>query len=388
MKPKPNHLMLVISIFSGVTCFAQAYSGYDNYIYDPNDFATGWIEYYHNGMYNDWLSGMPFDDPTTTLGRPTIDTTGDDWYIPEDEAAPVNPVYPAFRYFEMVFLGEEGYITVEFNHPVRDDENNPYGIDFIVFGNAFQVIGGGQGWTNGDPALTTVGPDGFYEPGIVSVSQDGITWYSFTNDSNFMSGDPNFVKLPADVNDGPFCDSFAPTLGRVYDPCNPDTSIGEWNQWWAEPTNPTFPVDPNLWFDSFDGYTVAQICETYGNSAGGTGYDIDRLDLPVDPVTGKKWFQYVRIDDKTGGGNAELDAVSDVSCCGDYKHPFPQGDISKDCRVNFEDYAILAGYWLEQIVGDDPAKVADIYEDDNDIIDLYDLGMLADNWLSCSWDCD
>ena len=118
------------------------------------------------------------------------------------------------------------------------------------------------------------------ECGIVSVSQDGATWYSFTNDPNFMADDPGFIKLAADADDGPFCDGFAPTLGRVYDPCHADASIGEWNLWWAEPTNPTLPVDPNLSFETLAGRSVARVAQTYGDSAGGTGYDIARLDLP------------------------------------------------------------------------------------------------------------
>jgi hypothetical protein len=388
MKKKLSVLIILVTILP-LNIFAADFSGYDNYVYDPNDFATEWVDYYYTSMYNDWLAGLPFDDPCTALGRPTVDTTGDAWYIPLTDPVPVNPVYPAFRYYEMVWLGELGYITVKFNHQVRDDENNPYGIDLIVFGNAFQVIGGGQGWTNGDPALITVGPTGFYEPGIVSVSQDGITWYSFTNDSSFMSNDPNFVKLPAEANDGPFCDSFAPTLGRVYtdDPNLADPNLGEWNEWWAEPTNPTFPVDPNLWFDSFDGNSVAEICEVYGNSAGGTGFDISRLDLPFDPATGKKWFQYVRVDDKAGGGTSEVEAFSDVSCCGDWKHPYPIGDITADCRVNLHDFAVLARFWLNDITEqDDPARIADL--DPDDVINFNDLLIMTNNWLDCSWNCD
>lgn len=383
---KPAVLLLLLFTASSYGQDLNEFSAYADYVYDPNDFATEWVAYQPVGMTTDWLSGQPFNDPTTTLGRPTVDTTGDDWYIPEDKPTPVNPVYPAFRRDEMVFLGEGGSITLKFSHPVRDDENNPYGIDLIVFGNAFQVIGGGQGWTNGNPELTTVGGDGFYEPAIVSVSQDGDTWYSFTNDTSFMAGDPCFIRLSAEADDGPFADSFAPTLGRVYDPDNPDPCLGAWNQYWAEPTNPTLPVDPELDFASFAGDSVAQICETYGHSAGGTGYDIDRLDLPIDPTTGLKWIQYVRIDDRPPGGNAEVDAVADVSCCGDWKHPYPAGDVTHDCHVDLQDYAVLAGAWLSILTEpDDPARIADLMPDD--LIDDQDLIMLVDDWLACSWDC-
>lgn len=382
----------IFIVFFGIlsqTVCAEIFSAYKNYIYDPNDFAIEVIEYNPVGMAYDWLNSQPFNEPNNALGRPTIDTSGDDWYIPEANDTPVNPVYPAFRSTELVFLGEGGSLVLKFNHYVRDDENNPYGIDFIVFGNAKQVIGNGQGWTNSDPALLFVEPEGFYEPAIVSVSQDGLTWYSFTNDASFMANDSNFIKLPADINDGPFADSFAPTIGRIYtdDPNQAAPNLGQWNQWWAEPTNPTMPVDPNLWFDSFVGYSVAQICQVYGDSAGGTGYDINNLDLPIDSTTGKKWFMYIRIDDKQNGGNADIDAVSDVSSCGDWKHPYPAGDITKNCKVDLVDFAVLANYWMTEIKElNSPADTADL-EDDN-YIDFDDLIILTDSWLNCSWDCD
>ena len=399
---KKCDLALVILACCCSTLWSKEFCGYDNYVYDPNDFATDWVDYHYNGRYTDWLSGEPMDNPENVLGRPTIDSSGDDWYIPEDSPAPVNPVYPAFRYYELLFLGEEGYITVKFNHRVADDENNPYGIDLIVFGNSMQVIGAGQGWTNGDPALTTVGPSGYTEPGIVSVSQDGTTWYSFTNDSDFMEYNSNFIVFSNDPNDsyydpndGPFCDAFAPTLGRVYsyDPRYADPNLitdpnnGRLNQWWAEPTNPTFPVDPNLSFASFGGFTVAEVCQVYGNSAGGTGYDISRLALPVDPVTGKKWCQYVRVDDRPTGGSAEIDAFADVSCCGDYRHPYPVADITQDCVVNLDDFAVIAGLWIDDISDtQEPDFAADLYPDN--AVNLNDLAVLADNWLDCTWNCN
>jgi len=359
-------------------------SGYGQYVYDANDFATDWIDYQPNGMINDWLSADPFDDPAAALGRPTVDTTGDDWFIPMDTPAPVAPVYPPFRAGELVYLGEGGSLTLSFNHAVCDDENNPYGIDFIVFGNASQTVGGEQGWVNGDPAAVQAGPSGGSEPGIVSVSQDGSTWYSFTNDPDFMADNPSFIKLVADAPDGPFCDGFAPTLGRIYDPCYADVSLGDWNQFWAEPTNPTLPIDPALSYSSLAGMSVARIAQTYGDSAGGTGYDLARLDLPVDPNTGKKWFQFVRIDDAPGDGTTDIDAVADVSCPGDYQHPAPLGDVNGDFCVDVEDAAVVAGFWDSQIADPaDPAAAADLNGDGK--VDIKDLEIVLENLGSCAW---
>jgi len=36
-----------------------------------------------------------------------------------------------------------------------------------------------------------------------------------------------------------------------------------------------------------------------------------------------------------------------IPTCGDQDHPYPVGDLSKDCRVNLEDFAKLASTWLE-----------------------------------------
>lgn len=359
-------------------------SGYGQYVYDPNDFAAEWIDYQPGGMMNDWLSGEPFDDPTAALGRPTVDTTGDDWSIPLNAAAPVVPVYPAFRHFEVTYLGEGGSITLAFNHAVRDDTHNPFGVDFIVFGNAAQTTGAGQTWTNADPAQTFIGSTGDQEPGIVSVSQDGITWYSFTNDPDFMSDNPNFIKLGDEIEDGPFCDGFAPTLGRVYDPVTPDPNLGNANQWWAEPTNPTLPIDPALTYADLGGKSIARVAQIYGDSAGGTGYDLARVDLPIDPETGMKWFRFIRIDDAPGAGSPEIDAVADVSCPGDHKHPAPVGDLNGDFCVDIHDAAIVAEHWGAVITDpDDPAAIADLNADGT--IGIEDLEIILDNLGACTW---
>ncbi|MHC4519114.1 MAG: dockerin type I domain-containing protein [Planctomycetota bacterium] len=360
-------------------------AGYGQYVYDPNDFATTWLAYEPTDMIDDWLTGIPFNDPNAALGRPTVDTSGDDWFIPMDMNAPVVPVYPPLRAHELVYLGEGGTITLGFNHPVRDDEGNPHGIDLVVFGNPFQMIGGDEGWINKDPRVVEAGPSGEMEPGIVSVSQDGQTWYSFTNDPNFMGDNPDFIKLASGAESGSFSDGFAPTLGRVYDPCHVDASLGDWNRWWSGPTNPTLPLDPSLSRASFEGMSVARIAETYGDSAGGVGYDLARLDLPVDPNTGLKWFQYVRIDDAPGGGSASVDAVADVSCPGDYKHLKPVGDLNDDYRVDQDDVIIVEGFVGQTIGEPSDAAAADLNADGS--VDQDDLDIVTANLGACAWGC-
>ncbi len=250
-----------------------------------SDYASKVVEYIPGeGIGVDFIDGQPFNNPETALGRPTVDTTGDGFNIPLDEPVPLVAVNSAFRSFEMVSIGIGGHLTLTFDHPVQDDPCNPYGIDFIIFGNSFHISGGGQPWANGDPNDTVVSGALFAEPALVSVSQDGMSWFTFF--------------------DGPFADDFAPTLGRIYDPENPDPKLGGWNLWWGGPTDPTRPLDPELMPANLGGGSVADAAEFYDGSAGGTGFDLAALGLD--------WIQYVRIE-HGDSGVPEIDAIADVA---------------------------------------------------------------------------
>jgi len=332
-----THIVVLMACYS----FAVSALAAD---FDPNDFAIEVISYNAGDVSS-------HKDPCTALGRPSVDTD----YFGADR--PVVPVYAAWGQDQVVKVGFGGHLVLKFSHKIGDDENNPYGVDFIVFGNAFQRIGGGVSWEYQDPATVTINSDDVYaEPGLVSVSQDGQTWYAYD--------DPNQPKA----------DTFAPTLGRMYDPNNAvDTYPGWDNQWWAGVTNPTCPLDPNLTPADFVGKTVAEVCEIYGVSAGGTGFDLqdlaadDYAALGADEQTGRRWIQYVKVEyTESILYETEVDAVADVSSCGDYRHPCVGGDFNLDCRVNFLDFAILASRWVD--------------EDG--------LGALAGNWLTCNWECD
>lgn len=64
-----------------------------------------------------------------------------------------------------------GYIEFEFANGITNNSNNPYGVDFVVYGNAF----------NGNP-----------EAGAVQVSEDGKTWYELAG-SMYYDGNFNYV---------------------------------------------------------------------------------------------------------------------------------------------------------------------------------------------------
>jgi hypothetical protein len=343
-------------ILSLIFCIIQAGSLYA-YEYNANDFATEVVSYIQGtGVGWDVVSLELYNNPLCALGGPTVETTASNGEIPGTVSVPINPVHPAWRSYEVVTIGRGGELIVKFNHPVANDAGNPYGIDFIVFGNARMHMADGASWNaTSDPEIVEMTGTMFAEPGLVSVSQDGITWYVYD-----------------DVNT-PRADSFAPTASYRWD---------DFNNVWTERLDPTRPIDPNLQPADMTEKTVAEGLAMYGDSAGGAGFDIDKLGLD--------WIQYVRIrnDANTPSGiTTEIDAVADVSCCGDYKHPLPPGDITGDCKVNWEDAAILTERWLAtQNMWDETAESADIYSDDK--IDFYDLAVLGNDWLNCTWECE
>lgn len=340
------------------------------YTLNPSDFATEVVSYTPGtGIGTDWIAGQPFADPTTALGRPTVDTTGDNFLLgPASMAIPVNPVFAPFRSHEMVTVGAGGTLILKFEKPVEDHAANPFGIDLLIFGNSQQQVGGSTSWTNGDPAATAIQSPGvgYAEPGTVSVSQDGITWYAFTNE-----GDPNnpggpYSPYDTSVASHRYADDFAPTLGRVFDDVNPyqPDSDWAWNQWWGDVTDPTLPLDPSLDFASFGGQTVEQMTKAYGQSAGGTPFDLADVGL--------SWIQYVRIDNFRTSATAtpEIDAVADVAPVG-----WQLGDIDKDLALTVRDIELMqmhlndadydAGY---DVTGDGKLEIADI---DTWVTDLF-----------------
>ena len=62
-----------------------------------------------------------------------------------------------------------GYVTYYYRNAILDNPKNPYGIDFIVYGNSVN------------------GKDGFAEPGNILVSEDGETWYNLAGSLHYDS---------------------------------------------------------------------------------------------------------------------------------------------------------------------------------------------------------
>ena len=286
-------------------------------IVDPNkfsmhDFATEVIYYEPGDDVNtpgslfDPFWQRYYDRKEAALGPPSRSVRmyngGRDW---------VNPANPPDEANDIVSVGttadpcRPAAIILAFDHRVAHDSRNPYGIDFIVFGNALFNIG--SAWTTGaNPELYSIS-DIYEEPGIVSVSQYANgPWYTYAS--------PIY----------PRADSFAPTASRRW-----DSETDRWGAW----LDPTRPIDPNLKPSDFYGKTVAQAIEMYDGSAGGAGFDISVFGLP--------WIQYVKIEqdpdqDPKNPLSPEVDAVSDVTA---------PGDVNYDLRVDLKDFAVVASRW-------------------------------------------
>jgi len=220
-------------------------------------FASQVVSYTPGNAVDVWTPGPYQTDGTQALGEPTRDT---------EFNSQVGVFYPAFGTDELVIIGAGGELTVRFDDPIVDDPLNPFGLDLLIFGNAFYAR-----------SQAELAESIFAEPGKVSVSQDGQAW--------------------VDVLDV-FADTAFPTLGYI------DTVYsGFGNAGGTLPTDFTLPVDPS--FVAL-GKTDAQINAGYAGSGGGTGVDLASVGLP--------WVQYVRVwQPAADGWSTEIDAFADVS---------------------------------------------------------------------------
>lgn len=288
-----------------------------------SEFASTVI--YSSGTFG----GYPYNDPSAVLGEPaayvrdgsntmTCSLVYGAWSItPAPDLKPV-----------ITTIGVNGVIIVGFDHPVLDDPANPYGIDLIVFGNAF-FAHNSQGYLGPTTDMDTVvlSDSGGVSDEPVKVEVAAVLNPGNLNDPNFWFP---FAYLPAD--------GMYPTNRFVWDSVNKQ---------WGQSLNPLKPVNPMLKSSDFANLSFPQAVALYDGSAGGTGYDLqwlrpeDYQRLPIDPQTGKRWIQYVRF---TSAFEGEIDAVSDVAPTS--VPAFPRGDLNYDYRVNLQDLIILSQNWL------------------------------------------
>jgi hypothetical protein len=230
----------------------------------------------------------PYNDPASVLGKPATDFY-DPWggWSGGTTDRRVKLVEPAYNVDAdgnklITTLNNYSYIVVSFDHQVMDDPANPYGMDFLVFGNAFYV---GSGFVHDGTDMGTYMLTGgaFTEDVLVSVSQDGENWYTY--------------------QDGPYGDTAFPTHAYQWDQAQYDATG---NGWTDEQMDFTKPVNPAYYDTLMDGgLTGAEAIALYEGSGGGTGFDLAE--------SGYDWIQYIKVEGTTGFAGGEIDAFADVA---------------------------------------------------------------------------
>ncbi len=272
--------------------------------------------------------------PQEALGRPSVMT-----YANSSEASPstvVVPVYPPWEVDQLLSIGEGGSLVLEMGAEIRNDPANPYGVDFLVFGNALLSGGGSYDQTANDPRGYTLGvPSSLSSKwGEVSVSADGITWFAF----------------PASQRVG----ALMPTLGKI------------WNGTaWGADSDPTLPPDPELGLSDIAGMALGELCRRYRGGAGGTGFDLEDLLVP-EGLSLPSSFRFVKIevpDDGNAQSNrrTEIDAVTVVSPVSGFvrwqqeHYPWVGDPVLEAAAASGEGDSF--SNWQEFARGGDPAQV-------------------------------
>ncbi|MCK4659524.1 MAG: hypothetical protein KAV82_08390 [Phycisphaerae bacterium] len=270
--------------------------------------------------------------------------------------------------------GFGGYVVLGFDHTVRDDPANPFGIDAIVYGNAF--------WVSGNPNRK------WAECGFIEISRDlnsnGLAddpWYlipgSHVTDPvgqwETQTWDDNIEDLtypPHPVSPQfPYQNWIPPGCGGVWDTqgyrlpsevfdvsilqnpngagateegvfgyadCSPTLILGDLDA-------DNIVDDPEMTPEEF--YTVPDDPLEVGMSPGAGGGDAFDIAWAIDPTTGQaanlNGFNFIRITNGVnfvtelfGEISTEIDAVADVV-------PGLMGDGNWDGVVDLRDLAVL-----------------------------------------------
>jgi len=207
-----------------------------------------------------------YNDPSSALGAPSTQTVDPDPIY--GGTYPVDPFDAPYLSTQIVEVGTDGSLTLQFNSPIQNNPGNPFGLDFIIFGHA-GFNENFSDFTATDGSLYTGGTSDVR----VSVSADGSTFYTL----NPLLTPPVDGLFPTDGNGNPF-----------------------------------LPVNPALTTADFGGQTLSGIESLYAGSAGGAGFSIAwAVDGNGQSVTLPS-VNYIRLDVLNDGTPAYIDAVSVV----------------------------------------------------------------------------
>ncbi len=202
-----------------------------------------------------------YNDPTAALGAPSQVTPG-------IYGGPVDPFDAPYLSDQIVGVGTGGSLTLQFSTPIQNNPNNPFDLDFIIFGHTGFIEDFGTG-TAVDGSLYTGGTSDVR----VSVSADGTTFYTLN-----------------------------PALTPQVDGLFPTDGSG----------NPFLPVNPALTAADFAGQDLAGIRALYKGSAGGAGFSLAwAIDSNGQSVSLTS-VDFVRLEVLNDATPAYIDAISVV----------------------------------------------------------------------------
>ncbi len=241
----------------------------------------------------------PYDDPASVLGMPATDFH-DPWgaWSGGTSERRVKLVEPAYHLDVsqtrklLTTLGEGSQIVVRFDPPITNDPAHPYGLDFLVFGNAFYPAGGVVTDSTDMNTLPLTG-GAFTEPTKVSVSP-GYTGRPGQDPADWQTWDWYRYE------NGPYADTAFPTQADRWDRTNA--------VWREAPMDFTKPVNPvwGAWLEAASGsvLSAADAIDLYDGSGGGTGFDLAESGFDV--------IRYVRVEGLPGFAGGEIDAFAAV----------------------------------------------------------------------------
>ncbi len=274
LDPNDPNYSLYVNIFENEEQAPPSPDGtYVAYVCNTNDFAVLVIS--TNGVY----TASPYNDPTAMLNRPALNFVDHFGTGTVHRTKIIEPPYWTAPDGSDVIteISSGGEVTVKLGRKVYDDPNNPYGVDLVVYGNSFFSASGISGFVGDGTDLNVAKlSSGFAgHTNVVSVSQDGTNWYTFTF-TNTQSAFPDEAYRWDDTNDS----------------------------WTDEEMNPNKPLNPYVYTNNFSGHSVAGGLDQFNGSAGGSGYDLKASGLP--------WIQYVRIQ-PVAGYYTVIDAIAAVN---------------------------------------------------------------------------
>jgi hypothetical protein len=211
------------------------------------------------GFAKEFGTGLGFTNTAAVLGEPSRVILG-------AFGGPVDPFNPPYLRDQVLSIGAGGSLTVRFDSPILNHLANPFGIDFIIFGNSGFTITNGNFSSGGITDGTLFGANSGATR--VSVSADNVTYF------------------PLSASLAPGVDGYFPTDGA-----------GDFSK----------PLNPSLRGPDFSGKDLAGIRSLYAGSGGGAGFDIGWAQDATGQSANLSSISFLRVDVLSGA--SEIDAI-------------------------------------------------------------------------------